>query len=135
MKLGLYSIHDLLTSAYLSPFPARTDMDAIRQIKASMTDPQMRDMPIVISAQEYDLVCVGQFDDSSGEVVPQKPVVVLPLKQLREQVNEEFEQIMARRKADRENAMMQGVGPKSIEIPVPSSRTPFFKTLWPFRAK
>ena len=66
MKLRLYSIRDRLMGVYLSPFPSRADVEAVRQVAAAFSDPQMRQTPIVSSPKDYDLCYLGDFDDETG---------------------------------------------------------------------
>lgn len=68
MKLKMYSIYDRALGVYLTPFPARGDVDALRQVKASFKDPSMADTPVMKNPSDFSLVCVGEFDDESGVI-------------------------------------------------------------------
>lgn len=84
MKLRLYSVYDKLMGVYLNPFPARADVEATRQLKASMDDPQLSKTGIVTNPGDYDLVHIATFDDETGiiESAGSKPTVLLSLAKL-----------------------------------------------------
>lgn len=86
MKIRLYSIKDRLLGAFLAPFCARADVEAVRQLRATMQDPQMAKSGLVTSPQDYDLYYVGTFDDETGAIdlgnnpyPVHAPVLILPL--------------------------------------------------------
>lgn len=79
MKIRLYSIKDRLLGAFLAPFSARADVEAVRQLRASMQDPQMAKSGLVTSPQDYDLYYVATFDDETGQLEQARPDLVLPL--------------------------------------------------------
>ena len=66
MRLYLYSIHDKLMNVYLAPFVARADVEAVRQISASLDDPQMAKSALNQTPSDYDLCIVGEFNDETG---------------------------------------------------------------------
>jgi len=68
MKIRLYSIKDRLLNAFLSPFAARADIEAVRQLRATMQDPQMAKSGLVTTPTDYDLYYVGTFDDETGSI-------------------------------------------------------------------
>lgn len=68
MKLNLYSIYDRKMNIYLAPFPARNDVDAVRNVQASVSDPQMKQTPVGQNPQDFDLTMIGIFDDESGQI-------------------------------------------------------------------
>lgn len=77
MHFKLYSLHDMKMGIYLSPFVARNDVEATRQLSGSMSDPQMKASPMVLAPNDFSLVCVGAFDDEAGALVPaDKPVLI-----------------------------------------------------------
>lgn len=92
MRLRLFSIHDRLLGVYLAPFVARAEVEAIRNVKSTMSDPQMVNQPLVTNAQDYALVCLGFFDDVTGAILqdeeggPGFPVEVVRLAVLRNQL-------------------------------------------------
>lgn len=68
MRLRFYSVFDRLMGIYIAPFVARADVEACRQLKASLEDPQMAKSAIVQSPRDYTLYYVGTFNDETGEV-------------------------------------------------------------------
>lgn len=82
MKFGMYSIHDKLMNIYLTPFMARGDVEAVRQITAMMTDPQMRNSGLVLTPSDYSLVSCGSFDDETCIVTSDGPKVIKPLSEV-----------------------------------------------------
>lgn len=82
MKIRLYSIRDRLLQAYLSPFAARADVEAVRQLRATMQDPSMAKSGLVTTPTDYDLYYVGTFDDETGQMGFDQnpcPALVMPL--------------------------------------------------------
>lgn len=69
MQVRLYSIRDKQIGAYLAPFPSRHDVEAMRQIRSSFANPQMRETPIVTHPQDFELHCIGVLDDETGNIV------------------------------------------------------------------
>lgn len=72
MKLILFALYDVKTGVYLSPFPARNHVDAVRNLKDGFRNPQMRETPVGQNPQDFDLYKLGYFDDESGETIPDK---------------------------------------------------------------
>jgi hypothetical protein len=79
MKIRLYSIKDRLLGAFLAPFSARADVEAVRQLRASMQDPSLAKSQLVLCPQDYDLYYVATFDDETGQLDGTRPDLVLPL--------------------------------------------------------
>lgn len=65
MTNGMYTIYDVKAEAYLAPFFARTDGEAIRMILNALEDPQtmLAKYPL-----DYKLVKVGTWDNQVGKV-------------------------------------------------------------------
>lgn len=88
MRIRLYSIKDRLLGVYLAPFAARADVEAVRNITASLKDPQMAGSSIAQSPKDFDLCYLASLDDETGEVFPEEhaagraPCVVLNLADL-----------------------------------------------------
>lgn len=72
MRIRLYSIKDRLLGVFLAPFSARADVEAVRQLKASMSNPNMAQSGLVTNPDDYELYYVGTFDDESGAVFPEE---------------------------------------------------------------
>ena len=73
MRMILFSIYDKRAKVFLVPFPARSEIDAQRQIRASFDSPQMRDTPIAKHPDDFALMVLGTFDDESGVLTCQNP--------------------------------------------------------------
>lgn len=83
MKMGLYSLRDTLLGVYLAPFPARADIEAKRQIAASLADPSMGRSSIVTNPGDYQLFCLGVFEDTTGVLdAPDGPRAVCTIQEL-----------------------------------------------------
>lgn len=76
MKLRLFSIFDRKMNVFLTPFPARGEVDACRQISASFSDASMKQTPVGQNPQDFDLIEVGVFDDESGDITKVMPLVI-----------------------------------------------------------
>jgi len=70
MKLYSYSLFDEKMGVYLTPFFARNDVDASRQIAAALKDPQLAHTPMALSPGDFAMVKVAEFDDERGEFDP-----------------------------------------------------------------
>ena len=72
MTLKIYSVYDNKTGIYARPFFARSDAEAERAFQYNgSTDPFMRS-----NAVDYDLVCLGEFDDHDAFIAPSKSSLV-----------------------------------------------------------
>lgn len=76
MKLCMFSVRDVVAGCYLAPFPARSEVDAKRQIAASFKDPQFQQTPVFQNPQDFRLMHLADFDDESGEITPVLPRLV-----------------------------------------------------------
>lgn len=65
MKLGMYSIFDRKAESYASPFYAANDAAAMRLF---VMEGQRDESMIRMFPSDYELCCVGDFDDQSGLV-------------------------------------------------------------------
>lgn len=68
MKVGLFSIHDSVAGVFLSPFVARAEVDAVRQIAASKADPNIVSTPVGTNPKDFILYELGSLDDESGQI-------------------------------------------------------------------
>lgn len=68
MRLRLYSIKDRLSGVYLTPFPARADIDAIRQMLSSLNNPELKDTPLNVHRDDFELVYLATMEDETGEI-------------------------------------------------------------------
>ena len=84
MNLNLYSIYDRKMNVYLTPFPARGDVDAKRQVSASFADAGIKSTPAGQNPEDFDLVKLGTFDDETGVIArAEVPLVLANLEYLR----------------------------------------------------
>lgn len=72
MRIRLYSIRDRLLGVYLAPFSARADVDALRQIKASLSDERMATSGLATNPSDFDLCYMATLDDETGQVFPEQ---------------------------------------------------------------
>ena len=66
MHFKLLSIRDKLAGVFLAPFVARSDVDATRQIRDSLRDPNVAQTPVGQNPREFELNIIGMFDDETG---------------------------------------------------------------------
>lgn len=80
MKFQLFSVLDLKSGVFLSPFVSRSEVDAKRQIAASLLDPQIKQTPVGQNPSDFALYRVGAFDDEAGTLFAEAmPTLVEPL--------------------------------------------------------
>lgn len=70
MKMKLFSIFDSVAGVFMSPFVARSDVDAKRQVIASRDDPNIKATPVGSKPFDFALFELGQFDDEDGVISP-----------------------------------------------------------------
>lgn len=70
MILHMYSVYDKAVNAYLQPFYARSKGEALRAFTEAVNDQKHT---FNKHAADYTLMLVGEFDDSSGVIVPVDP--------------------------------------------------------------
>jgi len=68
MLIRLYSVRDKLLNVYLAPFAARADVEAIRQMKSTMADPQIKNASIGQNPKDFDLCYLATLDDETGRI-------------------------------------------------------------------
>jgi hypothetical protein len=76
MKLSIYSVFDSKAQAYIPPFFLQNDAVAVRAFTFSANNPEhdFGRFPV-----DYTLFKLGEFDDSTGEVVNLSPALNLGL--------------------------------------------------------
>lgn len=67
MKLKVFAIHDQAAEAYLQPFFMQTRGQAIRALTDTMKD---ESTTFNKHPQDYTLFEVGEYDDSTGSLIP-----------------------------------------------------------------
>lgn len=85
MRMLMFSIYDKRAAVYLVPFPARSEIDAKRQIAASVDTPQMRETPIFKHPDDFSLMLLGTFDDETGVMTCQTPTLTAEISQFTQQ--------------------------------------------------
>lgn len=65
MKRKVYSIYDAAIDAYTQPMCFLTHQEAVRSLSLSLQDPRS---PFTQASDDYTLVCVGSWCDSSGKL-------------------------------------------------------------------
>ena len=73
MIVHLFSIHDATAGIFMSPFVARSSIDALRQIRASRDDPTMKTTPVGQNPSDFALYEVGSFDDEQAAIYACSP--------------------------------------------------------------
>ena len=73
MILSIYSIFDKKALTYAQPVYAVNHACAERMFRVTVNQPGSY---LNSNPEDYQLVCLGAFDDSTGEIVPQ-PVQVI----------------------------------------------------------
>lgn len=68
MNFKLYSIFDTKSRVFLQPFVSRSDTDALRQIEASLKDPQVKSTPVGQYPQDFELHALADYDDETGMI-------------------------------------------------------------------
>lgn len=74
MKLLCFAVHDRVTEAFGSPFTAQTEAEAKRMFLTAASDP---DTNLAKNPDDFSLYHVGSFNNSTGDLVPQSPLVYL----------------------------------------------------------
>ena len=69
MKLNVYSVKDAKAATFGNPFYANNDQVAIRSFQAVADDPNTT---IHKNPEDFSLYKVAEWDDNSGEIIPQK---------------------------------------------------------------
>lgn len=93
MRMNVYSFFDTATGAYMRPFFAQADAQAVREFSNLVMD---ADHPFSMHPKDYSICRIGVFDDQSGELVPE-PVQYLATG---------LEMVAAARKVDREQLQL-----------------------------
>lgn len=71
MKHVIVSIYDKATEAYMRPWTALTDKEAIRSFEQEAT---REGSPIAASPQDYTLFHLGTWNDAKAEILTVEPV-------------------------------------------------------------
>lgn len=71
MKLKVFVVRDSATEAYLQPFFARTEGEAIRSFSMAANDEGHQ---FAKHADDYHLFRIGEYDDATGMLEAEVPV-------------------------------------------------------------
>lgn len=82
MRMLMFSIFDVKAQIYLVPFPARSEIDAQRQISSSFENPQMKETPIAKHPGDFRLMLLGSYDDETGLMTCESPRFVAEIRDL-----------------------------------------------------
>lgn len=69
MKLNMYAVYDSASGVYDGPSKARSHPEAIRAFTYFATDAES---PIGRNPEDFTLVCVGEWDDTTGLIVSER---------------------------------------------------------------
>jgi hypothetical protein len=69
MILKIYAIRDNKTSAFLRPFIELNDIQATRGLQQAVNDDKIQ---LSMFAEDFDLYLLGEIDDQSGAITPEK---------------------------------------------------------------
>lgn len=70
MNTKIYTIHDSAVGAFLPPFFARSNGEAIRSFQDACNDPKSQ---FHSHRSDYMLVCIGEYDDATASITSQPP--------------------------------------------------------------
>jgi hypothetical protein len=76
MKLSMYSIFDNKSQAFLQPFFQHNHAVAIRSVTQAVND---KSTDFSKWPSDFNLFCIGSFEDSNGDVVSVSPIENLGL--------------------------------------------------------
>lgn len=74
MKLNIYTIFDTATAAYLRPWYAQSDAQAIREFTDEVA---RKDSQIGHHPEDYYLVRIGDYSDQTATIVSQTPETLI----------------------------------------------------------
>lgn len=75
MKLRVYSVRDIKADAFAPPFFLGRDEVAARSFSDAIHDPKH---PMASHPEDYELYCLGDFDDETGRIEPaQNPIFLV----------------------------------------------------------
>lgn len=73
MKLGIFTVFDIKAGAYLRPFFSLTAGTAVREFATELNNPESN---FAKYPEDFHVVELGSFDDSTGDFETHKPKVV-----------------------------------------------------------
>lgn len=79
MILQIYAVFDRAVGAYMQPFFARSEGEAIRMIRQAVNTP---DTALFTNPSDYTLAHLGDFSDQTGVLVASGPTQMINLSSL-----------------------------------------------------
>lgn len=73
MIIGIYTVFDSKSGAYMQPFFSANDQTARRAIHDVVQDP---DHTFNKHSEDYTLFDIGSFDDATAEIIPAAPITL-----------------------------------------------------------
>lgn len=73
MKLGIYSVFDVKTQAYMQPFYSLTPGAAIRSFSDALLEPTSM---LCKHPEDFHLYQIGEFDDATSAIVSHPPIAL-----------------------------------------------------------
>lgn len=74
--MKLYSVYDKEARIYNTPFPAATDVHAMRTFSMQVNDANSANM-LNFAPKDFALYSVGSFDSNTGELTPHSPMLLV----------------------------------------------------------
>lgn len=71
MKLKIYTIKDRVVGTYKTPFYMHNEDEVKRAIRLDI----YKNKELELTADGYDLYCLGEFDDELGEILPKNEFI------------------------------------------------------------
>lgn len=75
----LFSIRDSKALTFAAPFVSANADTAVRSVRQALQDPNH---PLALSASDYSLYAVGEWDDTTGELISHPPTMLVVLDEL-----------------------------------------------------
>lgn len=73
LKLVVLSVYDVVAEVFLTPFFLKTDAEGVRGFEDACADQRTA---LFAHPEDYRLMRIGTFDDCSGVVSPETPILL-----------------------------------------------------------
>lgn len=84
MRLLMFAVYDKAVQAFLQPFFMRSRSEAVRSFRTAVNDPKTE---FANNPSDFDLMCVGSFNDENGMCEGMSPERISGALELVEPVN------------------------------------------------
>lgn len=74
MRVRMFAIRDLKVEAFMTPYFAMTDAQAVRMFGDSVNE---AGSALNRHTDDYSLFRIGEWDDQSGQVLPEMPAFIV----------------------------------------------------------